>query len=178
MTTHSFNKAMGPARKQSKNTEKLRKSSGFLHQPAWDRIGQRKCIKKRLLTTKFLRLNGKLSRQYLQKYKEVIKSARAEKPTYIENLEEETEAAARRKDTRFQITKKLKGDTGPNQNLPLKDAMERSSQSRKRRSRDGWSISSRFSIAHPHPLADIPKDADDHETNLDQITEAYVRKKH
>ena len=96
----------------------------------------------------------------------------------IENLAEDTEAAARRKDMKllYQITKKLKGDTGPNQNLPLKDADGKIITVEKEKI-ERWKehFQQVLNRADPPRLADIPEAADDLEINLDQITEAEVR---
>ena len=123
MTIHSFNMAMELAGKAVLGYRRAKKEQ-WISISTWDKIDQRKGIKKKLLTTKSPRLKERLSREYSQKDKEVKRSTRVNKCTYIENLAEDAEAAARRKDMKslYQITKKLKGDTGPNQNLPLKDA--------------------------------------------------------
>ena len=111
--------------------------------------------KKKLLTTKSPRLKERLSREYSQKDKEVKRSTSTDKHTYIENLVEE---AARRKDMKSlnQITKKLKRDTGPNQNLPLKDADGKIITVDKEK-RDERSISNRFSIVQIHPDLQISR---------------------
>ena len=123
MTIHSFNMAMELAGKAVLGYRRAKKEQ-WISTSTWDKIDQRKGIKKKLLTIKSPRLKERLSREYSQKDKEVKRSTRVDKRTYIENLAEDAEAAARRKDMKslYQITKKLKGDTGPNQNLPLKDA--------------------------------------------------------
>ena len=118
MTIHSLNMAMELAGKAVLGYRRARKEQ-WISTSTWDKIGQMKGIKKMLLNTKSPRLKKILSREYSQNDKEVKKRARADKRTYIENLEEDAEEAARRKDMKslYQITKKLKGDTGPNQNL-------------------------------------------------------------
>ena len=95
MTIHSVNKAMEQARKICyRSAKKLQLISTSI----WDKIGKWKIIKrKRLLTTKSPSLKERLSREYSQKDKEVRKSARVDKRTYIENLAEVAEEVARRK---------------------------------------------------------------------------------
>ena len=76
----------------------------------------------------------------------------------------------------YLITKKLKGDTGPNQNLPLKDADGKIITVEKEKI-ERWKehFQQVLNRADPPRLADIPEAADDLEINLDQITEAEVR---
>ena len=174
MTIHSFNMAMELAGKAVLGYRRAKKEQ-WISTSTWDKIDQRKGIKKKLLTTKSPRLKERLSREYSQKDKEVKRSTRVDKRTYIENL---AEAAARRKDMKslYQITKKLKGDTGPNQNLPLKDADGKIITVEKEKI-ERWKehFQQVLNRADPPRLVDIPESADDLEINLDQITEAEVR---
>ena len=174
MTIHSFNMAMELAGKAVLGYRRAKKEQ-WISTSTWDKIDQRKGIKKKLLTTKSPRLKERLSREYSQKDKEVKRSTRADERTYIENLAEDAEAAARGKDMKslYQITKKLKGDTGPNQNLPLKDADGKIITVEKERWKEHFQQV--FNRADPPRLADIPEAAEDLEINLDQITEAEVR---
>ena len=70
------------------------------------------------------------------------------------------------------MSKKLKGDTGPNQNLPLKDADGKIITVEKEKI-ERWKehFQQVLNRADPPRLADIPEAA----INLDQITEAKVR---
>ena len=139
---------------------------------------QRKGTKKNLLTTKSPKLKERLSREYSQKDKEVKRSTRADKSTYIENFAEDAEAAVRRTDIKslYQITKKMKGDTGPNLNLTLKDADGKIITFEKDKI-ERWKehFQQVLNRADPPRLADIPEAAYDLEIDLDQITEAEVR---
>ena len=97
MAIHSFNMAMELAGKAVLGYKRAKKEQ-WISTSTWDKIDQRKGIKKKLLTTKSPRLSERLSREYSQKDKEVKRSTRVDKRTYIENLAEDAEAAARRKD--------------------------------------------------------------------------------
>ncbi|KAI0234485.1 hypothetical protein LSAT2_015232, partial [Lamellibrachia satsuma] len=167
----------GASRESSARLQRAKKEQ-WISTSTWDKIDQRKGIKKKLLTTKSPRLKERLSREYSQKDKEVKRSTRIDKRTYIGNLAEDAEAAARRKDMKslYQITKKLKGDTGPNQNFPLKDADGKIITVEKEKI-ERWKehFQQVLNRAVPPRLADIPEAADDLEINLDQITEAEVR---
>ena len=97
MTIHSFNMAMELAGKAVLGYRRAKKEQ-WISTSTWDKIDQRKGIKKKLLTSKSPRLKERLSREYSQKDKEVKRSTRVDKRTHIENLAEDAEAAARRKD--------------------------------------------------------------------------------
>ena len=97
MTIHSFNMAMELAGKAVLGYRRAKKEQ-WISTSTWDKIDQRKGAKKKLLTTKSPRLKERHSREYSQKDKEVKRSTRADKRTYIENLAEDVEEAARRKD--------------------------------------------------------------------------------
>ena len=76
----------------------------------------------------------------------------------------------------YQLTKKLKGDTGPNQNLPLKDTYGKIITLEKEKI-EKWKehFQQVLNRADLPRLADIPGVADDLEIDLDQITEAEAR---
>ena len=77
MTIHSFNTAMELAGKAVLGYRRAKKEQ-WISTLTWDKIGQRKGIKKKLLTTKSPRLKERLSREYSQKDKEVKRSTRAD----------------------------------------------------------------------------------------------------
>ena len=130
MTIHSFSTATELAGKAVLGYRRAKKEQ-WISTSTWDKIGQRKGIKKKLLTTKSPRPKERLSREYSQKDKEVKRSTRADKRTYIENLAEDAEAAARRKDMKslYQITKKLKGES-PTERRRWKDHHSREREER------------------------------------------------
>ena len=68
MTIHSFNMAMELAGKAVLGYRRAKKKQ-WISTLSCDKIGQRKGIKKKLLTTKSPRLKERLSREYLQKTK-------------------------------------------------------------------------------------------------------------
>ena len=51
----------------------------------------------------------------------------------------------------YRITKTLKGDTGPNQNQPLKDEDGKLITAEKDKTKDGRNISNMFSMVRIHP---------------------------
>lgn len=83
---------------------------------------ERKQLKKNFLDAKSPRLKERAVALYREKDKEVKKSARIDKRTYTDKLAQRAQRAAEMKDmkTVYQITKKLRGDLGPNQDLPVK----------------------------------------------------------
>ncbi|XP_061164954.1 craniofacial development protein 2-like [Saccostrea echinata] len=93
-----------------------------LSKDTWTTIEERKQLKKNLIDAKSPRLKDRAAALYRKKDKEVKKSARRDRRYYMEQLAEEAQEAAERKDmkTVYQITKKLRGDHGPNQDLPAK----------------------------------------------------------
>ena len=121
----------------------------------------------------------KTFKRILTKDEELKKSARADKRTYIENIAEDAEKAARRKDMKslYQITKKLKEDTVPNQNLPLKDVAGKIITVEKEKI-ERWKehFQKVLNRADPPRLADIREATNDLEINLYLITEADVIK--
>ena len=70
MTIHSFNMTMELAGKAVLGYRRAKKEQ-WISTSTWDKIDQRKGIKKKLLTTKSPRLKERLSREYSQKDKEV-----------------------------------------------------------------------------------------------------------
>ena len=68
MTIHSFNMAMELAGKAVLGYRRAKKEQ-WISTSTWDKIGQRKGIKQRLLATKSPRLKERLSREYLKKTK-------------------------------------------------------------------------------------------------------------
>ncbi|XP_052233243.1 uncharacterized protein LOC127846107 [Dreissena polymorpha] len=78
--------------------------------------------KNKLLDTKSLRLKEIISKEYSKKDKVVKTSARRDKRRYIDRLVEEAETAAEHNDmwTVYQNTRKLKGDYGQHNALPVR----------------------------------------------------------
>ena len=80
-------------------------------------------LKKKTLDSKSPSLNTERTiAQYREKDKQVKTSVRRNKRQYVERLATEAEAAAEPKDmkTVYQITRKLRGDRGQNQDLTVK----------------------------------------------------------
>ena len=75
-----------------------------------------------MLDPKSSRLKERAAVQYRDKNKQVKRSARNDKRQYVEQLAEKAEKAAEQKDMRtvYQITRKLQGNHGNTQALPLK----------------------------------------------------------
>jgi endonuclease/exonuclease/phosphatase family metal-dependent hydrolase len=100
-----------------------KKKEEWLSTGTWDKIEERKEIKKRLLQVKSPRLKERLVKQYSEKDKEVKKSARRDKKDYVENLAKEAEDAAKRRDlkTVYDTMKNLTGGHKNNQDVPVTD---------------------------------------------------------
>lgn len=96
--------------------------SEWLSKDTWNTIEERKQLKKNFLAAKSPRLKERAAALYREKDKEVKKSARKDKRIYTDKLAERAQRAAEMKDmkTVYQITKKLRGDHGPKQDLPVK----------------------------------------------------------
>ncbi|XP_064645936.1 craniofacial development protein 2-like [Lineus longissimus] len=122
MSIHAFNEAMQETGKQILGFRKTKKEE-WISAASWTKIDERKAIKKNLLSTKSPRLQERRKAEYSQKDKEVKKSCRKDKRQYFDNLATDAENAARRKDmaTLYKATKKMRGNTGPSQDTPVKD---------------------------------------------------------
>lgn len=94
------------------------------------------------------------------------KSARRDKRCYTDKLAEKTQRAAEIKDmkTVYQITKKLRGDHGPNQDLPVK-AEDGSAITEGRAKQERWREHFEKILNRPDPP--IPLNTDDAETDLE-----------
>ena len=89
---------------------------------SWEKIEQRKTIKKRLLQTKSPRMHDKLKEEYSNMDKAVKKATRNDKRNYHEKLAEESEKAALQGDmkTLYKTTKLLTGGF-KNSDVPIKN---------------------------------------------------------
>ncbi|XP_062614538.1 uncharacterized protein LOC134276298 [Saccostrea cucullata] len=96
--------------------------SEWLSKDTWTTIEERKQLKKKLLDAKSPILKERAAVLYRKKDREVKTSARKDRRHYTEQLAKDAQEAAERKDmkTVYQIRKKLRGDHGPNQDLPVK----------------------------------------------------------
>lgn len=94
----------------------------WLSDETWKKIDERKKIKSKLLNPMSETNLETLKEEYNKKDKEVKKSARNDKRTYIENLAEEAQKAAERGDLRsvYQITKKLSNKRGQKSSSTVK----------------------------------------------------------
>ena len=93
----------------------------------WKKIEERRKLKERSLNTKSKRIQEQVEAEYKIKDKEVKKSARADKRTYIEEMAQEAEQAAIRGEmsTVYKITKQLCGSYA-NKSAPVKDKQGKS----------------------------------------------------
>ena len=84
----------------------------WLTPETWKKIEERKQLKIKMLSTKSARLQQQVQKAYKGKDKEVKKSARNDKRSYVEGLAAEAESAAARGEmsTVYKITKRLCGN--------------------------------------------------------------------
>lgn len=94
------------------------------------------------------------------------KSARRDKRSYTDKLAEKAQRAAEIKDMKTvnKITKKLRGDHGPNQNLPVKTE-DSSAIAVERAKLERWREHFEKILNRPHPP--IPPDIDEAETDFE-----------
>lgn len=121
LTIDNFNQAMNQAAEATLGYKRKHKES-WISSGTWEKIAERKDIKKRLNQTKSERVKDQIKKRYTQADKEVKKSARKDKKKYIEDLTSEAERAAQRQDMRtlYRITSDLKGGY-QNVDTPIKD---------------------------------------------------------
>ena len=88
-----------------------RKKEQWISEQTWEKITERKEVKKKLLQAKSERLKQQLRDKYTALDKNVKKQAKTDKRNYIDNLATEAENAAARQDmgTLYRITKTLTG---------------------------------------------------------------------
>ena len=86
-----------------------RNNKEWITADTWDRVGERKNIRKKLLDAKSPRIQERLQSEYRQRDREVKKSARKDKRSFVDNLAKEAEEAAVRGEisTVYKITKQL-----------------------------------------------------------------------
>lgn len=90
---------------------------------SWSKINERRKIKERILNTRNDQKKEALQKDYVRCSKAVKASIKKDKETYIENIANEAQIAADRKDTK-QLYKKIRQLTGnkkQNKDLPLQD---------------------------------------------------------
>ena len=121
LTIDSFNKTMTEVAEATLGYRRSTKSE-WISEDTWKAIEGRRRLKKRLLDAKSPRLKERAAAQYREKDRQVKTSARKDKRQFTERLAQAAEVAAEQKDmkTVYQITKKLRGDRGQSQDLPVK----------------------------------------------------------
>ncbi len=176
-TIAEFNLAMQEAGKKVLGYRKRQKEE-WLTAGTWDKIQERKDIKKKLLTTKSPRLKERMETAYKKKDKEVKYSARKDKKDYIDQLTEKAEQAARKKDmkTVYNITRKLSGKHQNQQECPTKDK-EGNIIAGEKEKMERWAEHFRTILNRPDPtvLADIPEAEQDLVIETGDITLKEVR---
>ena len=97
-----------------RKTQKEKSGYPILH------LEDRKQISKHILNAKSPRLKEEISREYVDKAKEVKNRARNDKRHFMDGIASEAEEAAGRQDvkTLYRITKRLKDDYEASQDLP------------------------------------------------------------
>lgn len=177
LTIDSFNNAVTEAAKETIGYRKSKKKE-WMSTDTWKAIEERKQLKKRVLDTKSPRLKERAEMQYREKDRQVKTSARRDKRQYTEKLADEAEAAAERKDmkTVYMITKKLRGDRGQNQDLPLKASdgtLITEEQAKLARWRDHFQQT--LNQPDPPALAEISEAEEDLDINLGPISLQEVK---
>ncbi|KAK3515143.1 hypothetical protein QTP70_007459 [Hemibagrus guttatus] len=121
LTIDSFNKALKEAAEETIGYRKNVKTE-WISNDTWKTIEERRQIKKKLLDSKSPRLKERITSWYREKDREVKTSTRRDKRRHIEQLAEDAERAAEQKDmkTVYMTTKKLRGDRGQNQDIPVR----------------------------------------------------------
>ena len=172
-----FNQAMEETGKKILGYRRSKKEE-WITQQTWSLIDERKEVKNKLLNAKSPRLKERLRREYSAKDKQVKSHARNDKRRFTENLATKAEEAARKKDmkTLYQISKRLRGDTGANQEVPVKAAdgtVLTSMQDKIAR----WREHFQEILNRPDPTqtSDIPEAEEDLDVNLGPITVEEVR---
>ena len=177
LTIDSFNTAMKEAAKETIGYRKSTKNE-WLSDDTWKSIEERRQIKKQLLDSKSPRLKERTAAQYREKDKEVKTSARRDKRQYIEQLAEKAERAAEQKDmkTVYMTTKKLSGNWGQSQDIPLK-AGNGTTITEERAKLERWKNHFQQILNRPDPpvLADIPEANEDLNIDLGDISVEEVK---
>lgn len=155
-----------------------KKNKEWLSSETWKSIEERKDLKARMLSAKSPRLKERAKVAYRNKDKEVKRSARKDKRTFVDELAGQAEQAAHRGEmsTVYKITKKLCGKDN-SQTPPVKDrngnilATERAQAER-------WVQHFREVLNCNKPVnpADPPPAENDLDINTDPPTEAEVRR--
>ena len=121
LTIDDFNTAMMESAKETIRYTKTYKTE-WISPDTWRTIEESRQLKKKVLDSKSPSLKERAVTQNREKDKQVKTSARRDNRQYVERLATEVEAAAVRRDTMTvcQITRKLRGDRGQNQDLNVK----------------------------------------------------------
>ena len=149
----------------------------WLTPETWKKIEERKQLKIKMLSTKSARLQQQVQEAYKGKDKEVKKSARNDKRSYVEGLAADAESAAARGElsTVYNITKRLCGNYTTH-SAPVK-GKNGSTITTEREQADRWVEYFCEVLNHPQPdePADPPPVPDDLNIDTSPPTEATVR---
>ena len=172
MSIDTFNEAMTEAAKETIGYRKSTKTE-WISTETWKAIEERMKLKKAMLDSKSSRLKERAAAQYRDKNKQVKRSARNDKRQYVEQLAEKAERAAEQKDMRtvYQITRKLQGNHGNTQDLPLK-AVDGSTITEEKAKLQRWGehFNEILNRTDPSILANIPEAVEDLDINMGPIT--------
>ncbi|KAK3515953.1 hypothetical protein QTP86_004679, partial [Hemibagrus guttatus] len=177
LTIDSFNKALKEAAEETIGYRKNVKTE-WISNDTWKTIEERRQIKKKLLDSKSPRLKERITSWYREKDREVKTSTRRDKRRHIEQLAEDAERAAEQKDmkTVYMTTKKLRGDRGQNQDIPVraKDGTPITEEYAKLKR---WKEHFRQILNRPDPpaLADIPEADEDLDIDMGDIRVEEVK---
>ena len=142
---------------------KKKNDKEWLTPETWKKIEERKQLKIKMLSTKSARLQQQVQEAYKGKDKEVKKSARNDKRSYVEGLAAEAESAAARGElsTVYKITKRLCGNYTTH-SAPVKGKYG-STITTEREQADRWVEYFCDVMSHPQPdePADPPPVPDD-----------------
>ena len=149
----------------------------WLTPETWKKIEERKQLKIKILSTKSARLQQQVQEAYKGKDKEVKKSARNYKRSYVEGLAAEAESAAARGElsTVYKITKRLCGNYTTH-SAPVK-GKDGSTITTEREQADRWVEYFCDVLNHPQPdePADPPPVPDDLNIDTSPPIEAEVK---
>ena len=177
MTIHKFNEAIKLAGENILGYRKSKKEE-WISTATWDKIEQRKEIKKRLLSTKSPRLKEKIAKEFSQKNREVKSGAKVDRRMYVEKLATEAEEAAMKNDLKslYTITKKLRGNMVANQDLPLK-AEDGKAITGEREKIERWKEHFQQLLNRPSPAvpANIVEAGEDLDIDIQPISEEEVK---
>ena len=177
LTIASFNQAMKEAAEETIGYRKSAKTE-WLSNDTWKAIEERRLVKKKLLDSKSPRLKERMATLYRGKDREVKTSARRDKRRYVEKLAEEAERAAEMKDmkTVYMTTRKLRGDRGYNQDIPVK-AEDGTPITEELAKLERWKQHFQHTLNRQDPpvLADIPEAEEDLNIDLGDIRVEEVK---